>query len=338
MSIRKGRAPRRRGAQDGLTMSPAETSDRRAWVRDTLSASDWVVPLPAGAVDEIEAVVHRLRREPLPTLLLSPTQFNLAQCREVMAAVGRQLHDGIGLAVLDRVPVERFSVDENRAVAWLLGSLLGRLVAQKWNGTMVYDVRDTGQALGYGVRRSVTNLDLQFHTDAPWLAEPPELVGLLCLHPALEGGVSRFVSLVTAHDELERRQPALLRRLYAPFPWDRQAEHAPDDPKDARQPVFEAPAGGLRGRYNHTLVESALALTSAILDDEGRQALTAMSEIVNLPARWVEFTIDRGQLQYLNNRLFAHSRTPFRDAEEPERRRHLIRLWNRDEGRQSFHA
>jgi len=153
----------------------------RAWTRDTLSPSDWIVPLPAEAVDEIEAVVQRLRREPLPTLLLSPDQFALTRCRDVMAAVGRQLRDGIGLAVLDRVPVERFSAEENRAVGWILGSLLGRLVAQKWDGAMLYDVRDTGRALTYGVRRSVTNLDLQFHTDAPWLAEPPELVGLLCL-------------------------------------------------------------------------------------------------------------------------------------------------------------
>jgi len=296
------------------------------------------VPLPAGAVDEIEAVVQRLRREPLPTILLSPDQFALTQCREVMAAVGRQLRDGIGLAVLDRVPVERFSAEENRAVGWILGSLLGRLVAQKWDGAMLYDVRDTGKSLTYGVRRSVTNLDLQFHTDAPWLAEPPELVGLLCLNPAPEGGVSRFVSLVTAHDEIERRQPALFRRLHERFPWDRQAEHAPDDDKVAVEPVFEATPSGLRCRYNHALVESAQELSGSRLDDAGREALTVMSEIINSPARWVEFTIERGQLQYLNNRLFAHSRTPFRDAEEPERKRHLIRLWNRDEGRRTFHA
>jgi alpha-ketoglutarate-dependent taurine dioxygenase len=323
-------------------VSPAKTSER-AWTRDTLSPSDWVVPLPADAVAEIEAVVQRLRSEPLPTLLLSPGQFALPRCREVMSAVGRRLRDGIGLAVLDRVPVERFSAEENRAVGWLLGSLLGRLVAQKWDGAMLYDVRDTGKALSYGVRRSVTNLDLQFHTDAPWLAEPPELVGLLCVNRAPEGGVSRFVSLVTAHDEIERRDPALLQRLHEPFAWDRQAEHAPDDDKVAHQPVFEtlaagAGSAGLRCRYNHSLVENAQELTARPLDDAGREALSVMSEILNSPALWVEFTIERGQLQYLNNRLFAHSRTPFRDAEEPDRKRHLIRLWNRDEGRQTFHA
>jgi alpha-ketoglutarate-dependent taurine dioxygenase len=319
-------------------MSPANTSDRRAWVRNTLSPSDWLVPLPPGAVDELESVAQELRREPLPTLLLSPAQFALPQCRLVMEAVARQLRDGIGLAVLDRVPVERFSAEENRALGWLLGSLLGRLVAQKWDGTMLYDVRDTGRALTYGVRRSVTNLDLQFHTDAAWLTEPPELVGLLCLHPALEGGVSRFVSLQSAHDELERREPELLRRLYAPFPWDRQAEHALDDSKVTHQPVFEPTAAGLRCRYNQSLIENGADLAGTTLDGAGREALTAMSAALNSPAMWVEFTIEKGQLQYLNNWLFAHSRTPFRDADEPERKRHLLRLWNRDGGRQAFHA
>src|SRR5947208_2411858 len=101
---------------------------------------------------------------------------------------------------------------------------------------MVYDVRDTGRQLEYGVRRSVTNLDLVFHTDAAWLDLPPELVGLYCINPAREGGVSKFVSLVSVHNELRRRHPALLARLYRPVPWDRQAEHAPDDDKVSRRP------------------------------------------------------------------------------------------------------
>jgi hypothetical protein len=312
--------------------------DPRAWVRATLSPRDWLVSLPSAAVGELDAVVDQLRREPLPTLLLSPAQFELTECRRVMETVGRQLRDGIGLAVLDRVPVERYSGEENRAIGWLLGSLLGRLVAQKWDGAMLYDVRDTGRALAYGVRRSVTNLDLQFHTDAPWLAAPPELVGLLCLHPAVEGGVSRFVSLVTAHEELGRRHPAFLDRLYRPLPWDRQAEHAPGDRKVSWQPVFERRAVGMRGRFNLSLIENGEELEGCPLDQAGRDAVKAMSDILDDPARWVEFTIEQGQIQYLNNLLFAHSRTPFRDADEPERKRHLIRLWNRDEGRQTFHA
>lgn len=74
------------------------------------------------------------------------------------------------------------------------------------------------------------------------------------------------------------------------------------------------------------------------LDSEGQDALAATRAIVGEPRFWVEFRIERGQLQYLNNRQFAHSRTEFHDWDEPGRKRHLIRFWNRDEGRRSFHA
>ena len=151
-----------------------------------------------------------------------------------MGHVRAKLCGGIGLAVVDRLPVERYEAEENRVLCWLLSQLLQRPVAQAWNGAMLYDVRDTGKTLEYGVRRSVTNLDLTFHTDGPWLDLPPHLVGLYCINPAQEGGVSRFVSLCTVHNELRRRHPDLLPRLYRPFPWDRQAEHAPGDSGRAR--------------------------------------------------------------------------------------------------------
>jgi alpha-ketoglutarate-dependent taurine dioxygenase len=296
------------------------------------------VPLPDKAVAELEALVRALRKDPLPMLLLSPAHFALTACAEVMAAVGQKLRQGAGLAVIDRVPVERFSADENRALCWVLGGLLGRLVAQKWDGTMSYDVRDTGKALEYGVRRSVTSLELQFHTDAPWLGLPPELVGLLCLSPAREGGVSRFLSLVAVHNELRRRHPEVLPRLYQPFPWDRQAEHAPDDEKVSWQPVFQSDGRDVLARYNEALILNGEALTGVSLDPEGRQALTAMRAIVESPEYAVELTIEKGQIQYLNNHHVAHSRTAFKDAEEPQLKRHLIRLWNRDAGRQTFHG
>lgn len=303
-----------------------------------LTAVDWLVPLPGPAVAELEAFVEGLRRDPLPTLLLSPPPSGLACCREVMAEVGDRLRGPVGLAVLDRVPVERFSEEENRALGWVLGSLLGRLVAQKWDGTMLYDVRDTGKKLEYGVRRSVTNLELQFHTDAPWLDLPPEYVGLLCLNTAAEGGVSRFVSLTDAHSSLQGTAPRLVKRLYQPFPWDRQAEHAPDDDKVDWQPVFADDPRGMICRYNRVLIETGASLAGKPVDAEGLEALDAMRSMVESEERWIELTIARGQLQYLDNRRFAHARTPFTDGGTPESRRHLIRLWNRDEGRQTFHG
>jgi alpha-ketoglutarate-dependent taurine dioxygenase len=232
---------------------------------------------------------------------------------------------------VDRFPVERYRAEENRAIGWLLACMLGQVVAQKVSGARLYDVRDTGQALGYGVRRSVTNLGQPFHTDGGWLWKAPAFVGLFCLESALEGGLSRFASLVTAHHELRRRDADLLARLYRPFHWDRQGEHAPDAPTVSRRPVYEYEGGTLAARYYEDYIVNGHRMARVELDDLGRQALAALREIVDDPASWVEFRIEKGQLQYLNNRQFAHSRTAFTDT-APEQGRHMLRLWNRDEG------
>jgi alpha-ketoglutarate-dependent taurine dioxygenase len=313
-----------------------EASDDQPWVRGAVTPADWTVSLPAAAVAEIERAVLQLPTDLPSPVQLDPHQFTLTACAEVMETVRRKLRQGVGQVVLDRLPVERFSPAESTAAYWLLASLLGRLVEQSWSGTMIYDVRDTGKALEYGVRRSVTNLELLFHTDGPWLDLPPELVGLLCLYPAEEGGVSRFTSLATAHHELRLRHPELLPRLYRPFPWDRQGEHAAGDVQVGWQPVFAEGPQGLLARCNQALIRTGAELSGTPLDAEGQEALVALGETLDDPEYAVELTIQRGQIQYLNNHRFAHSRTPFRDGPDPERKRHLIRLWNRDEGAPTF--
>jgi alpha-ketoglutarate-dependent taurine dioxygenase len=282
-------------------------------------------------VAELDEVAAILRAAPRLVETLRPDEFSLDGCRAVMTAVRAKLVTDTGLAVVDRFPVERYRVEENRAIGWLLASMLGQVVAQKANGARLYDVRDTGQALGYGVRRSVTNLGQPFHTDGGWLRKVPAFVGLFCLESALEGGLSRFASLVTAHHELRRRDADLLARLYRPFHWDRQGEHAPDAPTVSRRPVYEYEGGTLAARYYEDYIVNGHRMARVELDDLGRQALAALREIVDDPASWVEFRIEKGQLQYLNNRQFAHSRTAFTDA-APEHGRHMLRLWNRDEG------
>jgi alpha-ketoglutarate-dependent taurine dioxygenase len=311
---------------------------RRAWRRGDVAPADWLEPVPAACLEELDEVVRRLRRAPRPALTLAPEEFEVAACGALMSRVRERLRTGVGLAVLDRLPVERYTADENRALCWLLGRLLGRPVAQKWDGTMLYDVRDTGQALEYGVRRSVTNLDLTFHTDAAWLDRPPELVGLYCINRAPEGGVSRFVSLCTAHEELRRARPDLLARLYRPFPWDRQAEHAPGDDRARWRPVFQYDGARFTACFNERLIETGAELAGAPLDAAGREAVAALAAVLEAPDLAVEFTIERGQVQFIDNRHFAHSRTDFRDHPDPARKRHLIRLWTREEGGPDFHG
>lgn len=317
--------------QMAVQLAPDGLEARKAWRRDSLSPRDWLIPLPDECVAELDAVAAAVRAEPRPVETLTPADFSLAACAAVMGAVRAKLETDTGLAVVDRFPVERYGHAENVAIGWLLAAMLGQVVAQKANGTRLYDVKDTGQALGYGVRRSVTNLGQPFHTDGGWLWKAPAFVGLFCLESALEGGLSRFVSLVTAHHELHRRRPDLLARLYRPFDWDRQGEHAPDAPRVSRRPIYEYDAGTLAARYYEDYVVNGARMAGHALDGETRAALESVREIVDDPANWIEFRIEKGQLQYLNNRQFAHSRTAFTDG-GPGQGRHMLRLWNRDEG------
>jgi alpha-ketoglutarate-dependent taurine dioxygenase len=317
--------------QVSVQLAPEDIEVKKSWRRESIAPDGWLIPLPVDCVAELDEVAAAVRATPRPVDTLDPADFSLRACTAVMASVRAKLETDTGLAVVDRFPVERYSHAENLAIGWLLAAMLGQVVAQKATGTRLYDVKDSGQALGYGVRRSVTNLGQPFHTDGGWLWKAPAFVGLFCLESAMEGGLSRFVSLVTAHHELRRRRPDLLARLYQPFHWDRQGEHAPDAPRVSRQPVFEYEGGTLASRYYEDYIRNGSKLADAELDDEGLQALEAMREIVDDPVNWVEFRIEKGQLQYLNNRQFAHSRTAFQDA-GPGQGRHMLRLWNRDEG------
>ena len=67
-------------------------------------------------------------------------------------------------------------------------------------------------------------------------------------------------------------------------------------------------------RLHHRMGRSSRASRST---PRRGDALAALREIVDAPEQWVEFRIEQGQLQYLNNRQIAHSRTAFRDAGEP---------------------
>ena len=317
-----------------VAMLDHEITDRRAWTRDTVQASDWTVRLPDAAVAELITLAETVGRQPLPVLMLSPDQFPLTACRQTMARVKTILADGIGVALVDRLPLDRLTKEQAIAAYWVLGQLIATPVAQKWDGTMVYDVTDTGREYGYGVRGSWTNVELSFHTDNSFGVAPPDYVGLLCLMPAREGGISRFCSLYTVHNEMLRRYPRELARLYRPFYYDRQAEHAPGDPKVSWVPCLRYEDGRLRARFAPMLVRKGYTLMEAPLDAEAEDAIEALADVMKDTRLWMEFTIDRGQLQYLNNQEVAHFRSEFKDDET--RKRHLIRLWFREQGRRFY--
>jgi len=308
------------------------------WERGTLGEEDGLVRLDAESRAELDAIVEVLRRNPLPTSMLAPEEFDMPACRAMMARAKEVLDEGVGFVIIDRLPMQDYSVDEARAVYWLLAQLVSRPVAQSWDGKLIYDVRDLGKPPGNGVRPDVTNAEQNFHTDNSYNLCPPDYVALLCLRPAMEGGVSSIVSFYAVYNEMLKRHPGRVARLFRPYLFDRQREHAPDEPKVLSHPLFQCEGERLVCRLSHRHVVNGHRMAAQDLDAEGLEALETLERTMMDPRFAREFFFEPGQIQIVDNIRCGHRRTGFKDYPEDDRKRHLVRLWLRSRGRRFYNG
>ena len=303
-----------------------------SWQGATLDPARGQLHLAGAVVDELGACIDYLRRNPLPVLALRPGDFALPATRAFAATVHEELDHGCGFALIDRLPCEQWSAQECAAAYWLFASCVARPVAQSHDGKMVYDVTDSGRPPGNGVRPDVTNAGQNYHTDNSYNHVPPHYVALFCLRPARRGGLSGIVNFGWALAVMRERHPELVARLFEPFFFDRQREHAAHESMVCQHPLFERAGERLIARLSHRQVVNGHVLAGEPLDERGRAALAAREAIVNEPTAAKTFMFEPGQIQIINNRALGHCRTAFEDFPEPARKRHLLRLWLRDCG------
>jgi alpha-ketoglutarate-dependent taurine dioxygenase len=127
-----------------------------------------------------------------------------------------------------------------------------------------------------------------------------------------------------------------LARLYQPVLYDRQKEH-----RDGAEPVCLAPYFSWRNermfaRANASLIRKGYEVAGEPMDKALARALEAIDEVCASEDLWFEAPLQRGQIQYLNNHEVGHYRSAFEDFDEPERKRHLYRLWHREAGSSSY--
>jgi alpha-ketoglutarate-dependent taurine dioxygenase len=307
------------------------------WVRCDVRPEEYRIELSAACLDEIRRAVEEIRAFPLPIILRGPDDFAMPACRQEMGRVRDILDHGRRFSIVNRLPVAEMGSEEATAIYWLLSSMISRPVAQKLDATMIYDVLDTGQQAlpGSGVRPDKTNTEIRFHNDNAYNHTPPDYVGLVCLRRAQSGGHSRVLSFHAVYNRLLAAHPDQLRRLYGPFWFDRQREYRPGEDPIFAAPVFED-TGELRARFSVHQISGGYALSGERIDSEGEAAIAAMLEIFDDDNLSVDFDLEPGQMQFVHNRVLGHSRTAFVDDPDPDRKRHLVRLWMRDQGRRAY--
>lgn len=325
-------------ASSAVPMLQEIVANKAAWPEVPLHESDWLIDIDAPTKEEILRTAENLARYPLPLVALRAEDFSMPRCRKLAERVRTILTQGPRFVLLDRLPMEELSDAQATQIYWLLSSMISPPVAQKLDGSMIFEVKDTGRvaAPGSGVRPAETNAEQSIHNDNAFNEAAPDVVGLLCLRPALEGGESRVMSFYTAHNELLRKHPEALKRLYQPFPHDRQKEHWEDEDKILRLPIFSFENNELLARFSPHPIQNAYQLLGEKMDDETSAALSIMRQICNESGISVSFTMQRGQIQYVNNRQIGHSRTGFRDHTDPAMKRHMVRLWLRNSGGRDY--
>jgi hypothetical protein len=284
---------------------------------------DWVVRLTPAQVDEIERAVDAAAARGLGLDAVRREEFPLPTLAAAIAGWARELSHGRGFLLVRGLPVERWGAQRAALAYWGIGQHLGEPGAQNPQGELLGHVVDTGEdAANPFVRRYRTAGDIAFHCDLA------DVVGLLCLRSARRGGASRIVSSVSVYNELLRRRPDLIDRLYEPFCLDTRDEQG----KGGMPYVPVAPcryAGGmLRTFYHSDYFRSAVRHPEVAPFTAAEQELLDLYEaLANSPELYLDMQFEPGDIQLISNHVILHARTAYDDDPESGRQRHLLRLW-----------
>ena len=308
-------------------------SDERAWqastVDDTLT---WYYPLSEDCLSSFKRVIRDARCPPGPITDISCPATSSNGCDKSLQPVLHALNSGRGFAIVDRLPIEQIRTEEALLMYWMIGQFLGSPMEQNIQGTLLYDVRDTGQNVAQGARFSVTNAESSFHNDNSFGEILPDLVGLLCLYTAKSGGQSQLISGYALHNELLENHPAVLETLYQLFCFDRRGQFQTGESPTSQFPIFQWGGDELTLRYLHYYIQVGHKRAGKKLTTNQEKALKVVEGLLCRADFRVEFNLQPGQMLFTNNRWILHNRTAFEDYTDPERRRHYVRLWLQQRG------
>ena len=294
------------------------------WTGRAMSARrDWVHVLTPGEIAELDRAVAHARALGKPLEALTRDDFPLAGLARTAERWLDELERGAGFLLVRGVPVERYGERDATLAYWGLGLHLGTAISQNAAGDRLGHVRDIGAAeRDPTVRLYKTRERLGFHTDGA------DVIGLLCLRPAKSGGTSRIASSAAIYTEILRRRPDLVPVLYEPFPFDRNGEERPGEPPFFTLPLCRYADGWLRTFYIGWYIRDSQRHASAPrLSSAQREVIDLIDDIASDPAIHLDMEFRAGDIQWLKNSVILHARTEYEDFEEPERKRHLLRLW-----------
>lgn len=291
-----------------------------SWRGEELFAgTDWEWSFVEEELDELRVLgtLDHQVHEPIGSELL----------KKKLSSIQDSLENGLGAVMLRDFPLDSFESEfgaEKISELFLwLASQLGTPVSQNATGDLMLSVRN--EAFGKDDSRTRgpnTNRKLSFHTDRC------DVIAFLCLRQSMTGGENELVSSPALYEVIRKERPDLLKVLMQPFPYKRHLVDTGNALPYCEQPIFSFCDGHFSGSFLRVLIDRADADPDCpSLTDEQREALDFLEDTAEREDLRVRFRQEPGDVLLLNNWVTFHRRTAFEDWPEPEKRRHLLRVW-----------
>lgn len=237
-----------------------------------------------------------------------------------------------GVVLLSGFNVADYGESAGRLLLSQLGYALGNVLDKRG---ILYDVCDRGQDHRQdNVLFSSTCTSPGFHTDSTDADLMPGLVALFCIRTAQSGGINRLANTLSVYQQLLQSQPDVLRRLCQDFIRDKivvgeSGTRSLADRLRNSFPVFQWGRWypGLTCRYMRYWIEAGHTKADLPLTEAELWALDQFEAALNQENMTYQLQLQPGDMLFLNNHLITHDRTEYVDWDQPEEKRHLVRMW-----------
>lgn len=289
----------------------------------------WVHVFSDDEIAELSEVADEFIANKIPLTGISKSNFKLPKLSSLLTSIRHEVLNGKGFILFKGFPVEKWG-NHKSAVAYMgLGTYFGYFVSQNGRGHVLGHVKDLGEdptAIDK-VRIYRTNARQFFHAD------DSDIVGLLCIARALEGGESDIVSSHHVWNTLQRERPDVAETLTKPI-WyfDRKGETSVGQEPYIKTSVFYLETGKdgrVYSKWDPYYVKSLTRFSDAgIIPPLSPEQVEAAKVLEDTCYRLrLHMVLEIGDIQFLSNEHVLHSRTEYKDHAPPAPRRHLMRLW-----------
>ncbi|KAG9239331.1 hypothetical protein BJ875DRAFT_365839 [Amylocarpus encephaloides] len=257
---------------------------------------------------------------------MSQQTFSLPKLGKRLKALAVELTEGAGFFRIRGLDPRRYSREMNVILYVGLSSYIGgKRGRQDELGNMLLHLTDVGSAVDPDNQRQspYSNVEQPFHTDTG------DIIGLYSLGGAQCGGESRLASTAAVYNEIVKTRPDMISLLSSPsWIFDRFGQWPPWKMRPLLYPIQNQNA--LLSFSRRPLVGNASSPRSADIPDLPPSHVEAMNAVhFAADHHALSIKLQAGDILFWNNLALMHGRRGFTDS--AEEKRHLIRLWLRNE-------